>query len=68
MEMFEAIIKAKTVAQLRALGKHGIDYKAHAAFQDEKDYLLRVDALLSDDDINRLESEGHTIEKVSSFR
>jgi carboxypeptidase T len=67
MNMFEVIIKAKTVAQLRALGKHGIDYKAHAGFQDEKDSLLRVDAIVSDDDINRLESEGYTVEKVSDL-
>jgi hypothetical protein len=67
MNMFEVIIKAKTVAQLRALGKHGIDYKAHTGFQDEKDSLLRVDAIVSDDDINRLESEGYTVEKVSDL-
>jgi protein-tyrosine-phosphatase len=65
--MFEAIIKAKTPAQLRALRKHGIDVNEHSASQDERDFLYRVDAIVSDDDINRLESEGYTVEKVSDL-
>ena len=65
--MFEAIIKAKTVAQMRALRKYGIDINEHSGTLDEKDSLLRVDAIISDEDINRLESEGYTVEKVSDF-
>jgi carboxypeptidase T len=65
--MFEAIIKAKKVAQLRALRKYGLDIKCPSAFSDEKDYLLRVDAIVSEEDIGRLESEGYTVEKVSDF-
>jgi hypothetical protein len=65
--MLEAIIKAKTVAQLRALRKYGLDIKCPSAFPDEKDSLLRVDAIVSEEDVNRLESEGYTVEKVSDF-
>jgi carboxypeptidase T len=65
--MFEAIIKAKTVAQLRALRERGMDIKGATAFRDEKDSLLKVDAILSDEDINELVSEGYTVEKISDF-
>ena len=65
--MFEAIIKAKTVSQLRALRERGMDIKGASAFQDEKDSLFRVDAILSDEDINELVSEGYIVEKVSDF-
>jgi hypothetical protein len=65
--MFEAIIKAKTVAQLRALRERGLDIKGATAFRDEKDSLLKVDAILSDEDINELVSEGYTVEKISDF-
>jgi murein tripeptide amidase MpaA len=65
--MFEAIIKAKTASQLRALRKFGIGIKDHSAFQDKNDYLYRVDAIVSDEDINRLESEGYIVEKVSNL-
>jgi hypothetical protein len=62
--MFEAIVKAKTPAELRALRKHGIDINEHSATQDEKDFLYRVDAILSDEDISRLEDEGYIVEKI----
>jgi hypothetical protein len=65
--MFEGIIKAKTVGQLRALRKYGIDIHEESAMQDETDFLYRVDAILSDEDIRRLESAGYTIEKVSDL-
>jgi len=65
--VFEAIIKAKTVSQLRALRKHGIDIHEHSAMKDETDFLYRVDAIVSDEDIRRLASAGYTIEKVSDL-
>ena len=65
--MFEAIIKAKTASQLRALRKFGISIKDHSAFQDKNDYLYRVDAIVSDEDVNRLESEGYIVDKVSNL-
>jgi hypothetical protein len=65
--MFEGIIKAKTVAQLRALRKYGLDINVHSAKRDKKDFLYRVDAIVSEEDIGRLESEGYTVEKVSDF-
>jgi hypothetical protein len=65
--MFEAIIKAKTVAQLRALREGGLDIHEHSAFLDEKDSMFRVDAILSDEDINELVSEGYIVEKISDF-
>src|SRR5215218_8143434 len=67
IKMFQAIIKAKTPAQLRALRKRGIDINEHSATLDEKDFLYRVDAIVSDDNIKRLESEGYTVEKVSDL-
>ena len=65
--MFETIIKAKTVSQLRALRERGLDIHEHGAFLDEKDSLFRVDAILSDEEINELASEGYTVEKISDF-
>ena len=65
--MFKAIIKAKTAAQLRALRKLGIDIQEHSALQDKNDYLYRVDAIVSDEDVNRLKSEGYIVEKVSNL-
>jgi protein-tyrosine-phosphatase len=59
--MFQAIIKAKTAAQLRALRKLGIDIKDHSASQDENDYLYRVDAIITNNDKQRLESEGYIV-------
>jgi hypothetical protein len=65
--MFEAIIKAKTVAQLKALRERGLDIHEHSTILDEKDLLYRVDAILSDEDINELVSGGYTVEKISDF-
>jgi len=65
--MFEATIKAKTVAQLRALRERGLDIKGATGFLDEKDSMFRVDAILSDEDINELVSEGYIVEKISDF-
>ena len=65
--MYGAIIKAKTASQLRALRKFGIGIQDHSAFQDKNDYLYRVDAIVSDEDVNRLESEGYIVEKVSNL-
>jgi carboxypeptidase T len=67
MTMFEAIIKAKTAAQLRALRKLGIDIKDHSAFQDENDFLFKVDAIIANDDKQRLESEGYIVEIISNL-
>lgn len=65
--MFQAIIKAKSLAELRALPKRGIDIKPTSALQDKKDFLYRVDALISDQDKKRLESQGYIVEIVSDF-
>jgi murein tripeptide amidase MpaA len=65
--MFQAIIKAKTAAQLRNLRKLGIDINEHSATQDEKDFLYRVDAIVSDDDIKRLKSVGYGVETISDL-
>jgi carboxypeptidase T len=62
-----AVIKAKSLAELRALPKRGIDIKSTSAFQDKKDFLYRVDALISDQDKKRLESQGYIVEIVSDF-
>ena len=65
--MFEAIIKAKTASQLRALRKFGISIQEHSAFQDKNDYFYKVEAIVSDEDVNRLESEGYIVDKVSNL-
>jgi hypothetical protein len=65
--MYQAIIKANSSTQLRSLLELGIDIKEHSAFQDENDYSYKVDAIVSDEDINRLESEGYIVEKVSNL-
>ena len=65
--MFQAIIKANSATQLRSLLELGIDINEHSAFQDENDYSYKVDAIVSDEDINRLESEGYIVEKVSNL-
>src|SRR5215207_6622013 len=65
--MFEAVIKATTATQLRALIKRGLDIKDHSATLDEKDFLYRVDAIISDQDKKRLESEGYTVETISDL-
>jgi murein tripeptide amidase MpaA len=65
--MFQAIIKAKTAAQLRNLRKLGIDINEHSAFQDENDSLFKVDAIVSDDDIKRLKSVGYGVETMSDL-
>ena len=65
--MYQAIIKANSATQLRSLLELGIDIKEHSAFQDENDYSYKVDAIVSDEDINRLESEGYIVEKVSNL-
>ena len=54
--MYQAIIKANSTTQLRSLLELGIDINEHSAFQDENDYSYKVDAIVSDEDINRLES------------
>jgi hypothetical protein len=65
--MYQAIIKANSSTQLRSLLELGIDINEHSAFQDENDYSYKVDAIVSDEDINRLESEGYIVEKVSNL-
>ena len=65
--MYQAIIKANSATQLRSLLELGIDINEHSAFQDENDYSYKVDAIVSDEDINRLESEGYIVEKVSNL-
>ena len=65
--MFNSTIKATTAAQLRALRKHGIDVKDHSARQDEKDLLFKVDAIISSEDKQRLESEGYIVEIISDL-
>jgi carboxypeptidase T len=65
--MYQAIIKANSSTQLRSLRELGIDIKEQSAFQDENDYSYKVDAIVSDEDINRLESEGYIVEKVSNL-
>jgi hypothetical protein len=65
--MYQAIIKANSSTQLRSLLELGIDIKEQSAFQDENDYSYKVDAIVSDEDINRLESEGYIVEKVSNL-
>ena len=64
--MFEAIIKAKSKAELRLLGKLG-DIKGHSVTQDRADFMFRVDAIVSEEDKKRLESEGYTVEIVSDL-
>jgi carboxypeptidase T len=65
--MYEAIIKAKTAAQLRNLRKLGIDIKDHSAFQDENDSLFKVDAIVNESDKQKLESEGYSVEIISDL-
>ena len=65
--MYQVIIKAKTTTQLRALRKFGIDIQEHNAIQDKNDYLYKVDAIVSDEDINRLKSKDYIVENVSNL-
>jgi hypothetical protein len=52
--MYQAIIKSKTKANLKALSRHGIDFKGNSAIYDKKDFMFRVDAIISDQDKKRL--------------
>jgi hypothetical protein len=65
--MFEAIIKAKSKNDLKLLGKRRIDFKGNSAVYDKKDFMFRVDAIISDQDKKRLESEGYIVEIVSDL-
>jgi murein tripeptide amidase MpaA len=66
--MFEAVIKVKKAVQLKELRTLGIgDIKAHSVRQDERDSMLRVDAILSDEELHKLESAGYDVEKISDI-
>ena len=65
--MLHAIIKANTVAQMRALRKRGIDVKDHSARRDEKDFLYKVDAIISKNDKQLLEAEGYIVDIISDL-
>ena len=65
--MFQAIIKAKTVAQMKALQKRGIGISEHSACRDEKDFLYKVDAIISKNDKQVLEAEGYIVDIISDF-
>jgi hypothetical protein len=65
--MYEAIVKAKTAGQLKALREHSIDINEHSAMRAQTDFLYRVDAIVSDEDIRRLVSAGYAIEIVSDL-
>jgi hypothetical protein len=67
MKMFQAIIKAKTVAQMRALQKRGIDISEHSAGRDEKDFLYKVDAIITKNDKQILEAEGYIVDIISDL-
>ena len=66
--MLHVIIKCKTAAQLRSLRKLRIDIKDHSAFLDENDYLYKVAAIISDDDKQKLESQGYEVQILSDLR
>jgi hypothetical protein len=40
--MYQAIIKSKTKTNLKALSRHGIDFKGNSAIYDKKDFMFRV--------------------------
>ena len=67
MKMFQAIIKAKTVAQMKALQKRGIDISEHSACRDKKDFLYKVDAIISKNDKQLLEAEGYIVDIISDL-
>lgn len=61
------MIKCKTKSKLKALLKHGIDVKGDSAMYDKENYMFRVDAIVSEKDKKRLESEGYIVEIVSDL-
>jgi len=65
--MFQAIIKAKSKAELRRLGQLGIDFKDHSAIQDKTDFMFRVNAIISEDTKKRLENLGYIVEIVTDY-
>jgi hypothetical protein len=65
--MLHAVIKANTVAQMRALRKRGIDVKDHSAGRDEKDFLYKVDAIITKNDKQILEAEGYIVDIISDL-
>jgi carboxypeptidase T len=65
--MHEAIIKAPTRKHLKNLENTGIDINRNSVTIDKKDSLFRIDAVISDEDIKKLEDEGYTVEKISDL-
>ena len=67
MELFQAVITAKTASQLRALKKFKLDLKDHTAYQREDTFEYEFIGFLSDEQKQQIESAGQGVEIISNL-
>jgi carboxypeptidase T len=67
MELFQAVITAKTASQLRALKKFKLDLKDHTAYQREDTFEYEVIGFLSDEQKQQIESAGYGVDIISNL-
>jgi murein tripeptide amidase MpaA len=67
MELFQAVITAKTASQLRALKRFKLDLKDHTARQREDTFEYEVIGFLSNEQKEQIESAGYRVEIISNL-
>jgi carboxypeptidase T len=67
MELFQAVITAKTASQLRPLKKFKLHLKDHTARQREDTFEYEVIGLLNNEQKQQIESGGYRVEIISNL-